>query len=270
MGRTRNLLTPKGARRLTPLAAVGLLAGIGSIVLPASGPAQAAPVATLEALVSGFATQSTGVTLNDGESEVNLPANYAQTAGNSGYGFAAPAQTSTVGGSAYDFAYDGVASLSLDPDLTVPMYTSRPGSLTMAITETGLVGPGEQFLIQPEFDGIFHTHADTAVYSLYYDPTDTAFGTADLLYSKSETNPHPPAQYTFSDSTSFVMDLTSPFSITEVITFTGPLSSGGTALTPHLDGEVDIKPVPEPSALMLLGPGSMMLGWLLTKRQAAH
>jgi hypothetical protein len=244
-----------------PHSIASLLADAAAIVL-LSGPAHATAIASLEAFVGGFATQSASIAVDGSVGMLTLPSNYAATAGNSGYNGVISAQ-------AYGFTPTGLAYLSIAPHLSVPAYTSAPGTLTMELTETGLT-TAETVLItvDPEFTGIFHSNANSATYSLYLDPSNTAYGTANLVYTTTVT---PNGVYPFAFSYTWMGTAKvgpQPFSMTEIVTFTSPPSNGGTALGPTLDASVDLSVIPAPSSFAWLAPAAALLAWVRTRRHA--
>jgi len=227
----------------------------------AGGLAYAGPIGELEAFSGACSIESAPLTINGSTSSITLTS-YCAGSGNSGY-------SGTITGQVDDFN-PGPAALGANFDLDVPAYTHAPGSLTIEVTETGLTNSDSMFRLDPTFTGIFHSHLDTATYALYFDTTDAAFGTpaSGLVFSTSETG-KPPFPFTFAVGTNVFDTIPSPFSVTEVFTFTPPPSSGGTRLIPTVDGSVELHTAPEPLTLALFGAALAAAAAALRRRKKA-
>lgn len=221
---------------LSRLRTMGLVTALAGGVGGFAAPALAVPIVSLEASAPGFSTQQVSAAPDSGTFSLAL-SDYSAGGSRPGY-------SGTITAVGYDLA-SGEVNISLSAQLNAAAYisTNTPLPLTIALTETGL--PGQYFWgFDNALTAIFLHHANTVAYSVYVDPSDTAFGTADLLYSTSVTGPG-----TFSPTSSSALGIGTAFSLTEIMKLT-PVASSTNALTPTLDGAVTAA-VPEPAALGL-------------------
>ncbi|HUN42236.1 MAG TPA: hypothetical protein VMU81_18255 [Acetobacteraceae bacterium] len=220
-------------------------------------PAQAAPIATLEAIV-GAATQSVNIPINAAAGANLVLSGFGASAGNGGY-------TTDLNGVAFNFgALGGVASANGSSTIIIPEISTAPAPLTLEMTETGLTSPAAIYDFLPQFSVLFHSDPNMVTFSAYFDPSDSAFGTADQVFTGTTTG-HPPYPFSFSDGTNKDYAVATPFSITWVVTLTPALSPGST-LHPDLAADEDVRPAPEPRSLAVLGSGLIGLV-VLARRQ---
>lgn len=164
------------------------------------------------------------------------------------------------------FGYDvlGPATMALSSVSVAPAGAAAP--LTVWLTQTDLTTAVSGFLM--EFHGTGANLA-SALYSAYADDSNAAFGLSQLIGTLGPFTPPP----SFSGSTSGLVSVTGPYSLTQVFTITGGRS--GHPTTYNGDGQLtgipstDVHPeqVPEPASLTLFGGGLGTIAMWLRRRR---
>ncbi len=145
---------------------------------------------------------------------------------------------------------------------SVNVASSTGGSVTIMLTETGLSGTAGSSLFQSAIGGTVGSFisnlASSITFSTYSDASNTAFGQANLLYSKTFSGNGLPFSVgaTSSGATSTL------YSQTIVVTINSAAGS-----TTSFDAYVT--PVPLPGTLALLGLGFLGLGLRNKARKTA-
>ena len=135
-------------------------------------------------------------------------------------------------------------------DLTSADLTTgtNGGTLTIKLSETGFTTTAATTEFLSRVTGNYV--GANAVMDSYYDPSDAAFGTTDVLAQGLTDN---------QSATIFAPPITGPYSLTEIFTIT----AGANSLT-SLDGA--IIDTPEPGSLSLFGAALLVLGALAGRR----
>ena len=146
----------------------------------------------------------------------------------------------------------GPASLDLNSINVLVRDLASP--LTIMLTQTFNTIPYPGWTM--EFGGTIQF--GTVTYSAYADPTNTAFGLAQLIGTLG-----PFGTGAFSGSTGGSATVANPYSLTQVFYIIGD-STSTDLLT--FSGNAELNPVPEPGTLMLLGAGLVGLAGLARRR----
>ena len=148
----------------------------------------------------------------------------------------------SVGGFAAIYAAGLGNTLSTSMGLGGVLGSFEEASAVVLFTQTGFAGDGTAFST---------TSGSTAgdlFYASYYDPTNAAFGLANLIGTPYFTGPG-----AFSDVTSGAVG-GSLFSMTQIVGVTHP--QGQLQVTQFESGlQANLSPVPEPATMMLFGAG---------------
>lgn len=137
-------------------------------------------------------------------------------------------------------------------NLSSASTSNGAGTLSLAMTETGLIwgGPG---LTSAQVSGaISGATAGTASYRLFTDNTNAPLGQGTAVFTGTTSNP------TFSGNGGGPVDLADPFSMS---LFMNIVHAGPGATSFNFDSTVSSARVPEPAALGLMGLGLLGLGF---------
>lgn len=144
-------------------------------------------------------------------------------------------------------------------DLSGNVVATAVGTLSLALTETDLSQAPGSLPFQESFGGTLPM-GWTITLDAYFDPTNKAFGAADLLYSYSFTATAPTPTSAFSiDANNSGLVSKKLFSITDIVTITATTTNHSASF------DVTSTDLPEPASIALLGLG--MGGLLVVKRR---
>ncbi len=135
--------------------------------------------------------------------------------------------------------------------------------LQVRVTEFNLTTLGTLSSFVFAISGVLPASSSVS-WSAYVDPTNTPFGTADLIGSNSFTDPSSVISLGFSDTVPQAGSVTGPFALAELLTISAPVSdsvSFNSSITTSAA-------VPEPATIGLLGVGLVALGLVASRRRA--
>jgi len=136
--------------------------------------------------------------------------------------------------------------------------------LQVSVTEFNLSSPSGLANLVASITGVLAPSA-TISWAAYIDPTNTPFGTTDLIASDSFSDPNPLRPGSINDSVSQSDNLNGPFALTELLTITAPI---GAAVS--FSSSVSATAVPEPATISLLGIGCLAIGAALRRKRVGH
>lgn len=134
--------------------------------------------------------------------------------------------------------------------------------VTVSVTEFNLTGLGALDNFTAAISGTLPASSNIS-WAAYVDPTNTPFGTANLIGSGNFGNPSPSVTIGFNDSLASVGTLNGPFSLTELLTISGPFGE-----TTSFNSSITASSVPEPATLAILGAGFLSLGLVSSRRRS--
>ncbi len=151
--------------------------------------------------------------------------------------------------------------LQVDGSVSGPSLFS---ALPFEVTEFNLSNPSSLAQSTAAITGTL-APLSAVSWSVYLDPNNNAFGTAELIGSGSFSDPSPLVSLGFFQPGIAVTEaLTGPFSLTEILQVSAP--AGGTD-TFNSSATVTSTPVPEPGSVAMLGIALIGLGTITSLRR---
>lgn len=199
------------------------------------------PAALMIAILAGLAGSANAATILalDDPSTVGIDLVFNDDDGD---GFVDTGGFVSIGGFAAVYAAGLGNTLTTSMGLGGVLGSFEEASAVVLLTQTGFSGDGTAF------SSISGTTAGGLFYSGYYDPSNTAFGLANVIGTPFFTGPT-----AFSDITSGPVG-GAPFSMTQVV---GVNHAPGQLVATQFESALDVAltPVPEPATMTLFGAG---------------
>ena len=129
--------------------------------------------------------------------------------------------------------------------------------LSISTSEFNLSNPSSPVLVSAGINGTLAPDS-SITFSAYIDPSNQPLGTADLIASRTFSDPSSITSIGFFDpGIALAETLNGPFSLTELVQISAP---AGETVTFNSSEAVTSAQVPEPGSLALLGVGVLGLG----------
>ena len=137
---------------------------------------------------------------------------------------------------------------------SVDISSTTPTTVVVYLTETNLTKPVPTTTWLTQFSGNWAGGAASVRLQTYFDPSNTAFGTTNLLADLNATSSP------FALSSALLANVTTPYAITEVLTITAH------GAREHFSLDATLSDAPEPASIALVGVGITSLAWLRRRK----